>query len=989
MDTVIALVRATLTTVNSDILALLLPAFVALVGILIAGRILGRPLRDTLLRTLQACSRSRYFPAVLGVAAFGLTVYVGRLAIVERIDLEADMSVSAGEIVEVRANDPNLPALRAAIAPNERRIYRFEGIPSRLTYLRIDPTEASSAHITIYAIRIVSAGRELRWFGPGDLRSWRMIHLNASKGPALCLVSTTDDPILDTNLSFSASNSPAWVDSVVDVFRRPHLYTLELMVFFLVFVAAGMTTDRGTVEAALVALVVLLSHTLVLAVRAIPFSPPSVSSSIGYANFVGYPKFQDSIASLPLLLMCAAIAWCAARFVPLAKTAPRPLQPTPEGGRSVWTAHVTGIAVAAVLVVYYLPNLGRALEELQRASYHPVDWDSQNSLLWTFLVSHGYLPFRDFWYPYAGFFSHRLQFPAGNLIAAVEYILTLWFLYTALRMIFQRFRPAAIVLFGLMLIAVIGDEFVGWFRYLLGVDVGLFYVALQALPPAQRRRAQFVFAALVAFAFWYEPVQLIYASAGILVHAALAAWPKQGTALNWQMVRGQVLPALRQRLIPVAGPALIGITPVLLFLAVTRMLPGFIAFHLGLSDQSVYGALPADVGGWTIPTLRFETVYMLLFLTMVLALYGWFRDRLQPDPATVAMLVVCFAGLMTMQKQLVRPHNMQVVQVYPFLAALLYGVRTWQRKTRAQLLVVAVFLGSVAGFAQNSGLPKRLYVSAMVAPGQLAGDLDVLWNRRLETRIAGASACAPSRFSSFLPENSVMQTLRTEYGWTSADKLYVLGDDSIFYILAGQEAPYVANNYNCSPLTEQKHVLAWLQSRRPRFVVWNPAHGAFDTVPHVVRLPLIYQYVVENYRPSKVVGPYHILVSGPPLGEVDARYWAKELGSAIDLGHIPQLARASEYRECPATSQLLCGPVWFVHLPVGNILSGKATATLHSAAGPIQILFDIVPGSGDYVVDLDRLWFRKFLDPGPEPVLSTPGAEFRYERRLRKDGILY
>ena len=178
--------------------------------------------------------------------AFGTVTFLDHLSAATRIDLEADMQVSAGQIIEVYVNDPMLPPYRASILPNERHVYRFEGIPANLKYLRIDPTEAPDSHFSLYSVSIVSAGRILRNFGPADLRLWRTVNMTASdNSAALVAVSTTNDPAMATDLSFVAATSPPWVSYITDLFRRPHFYTLGSILCFLAFLAAGIGTRRA------------------------------------------------------------------------------------------------------------------------------------------------------------------------------------------------------------------------------------------------------------------------------------------------------------------------------------------------------------------------------------------------------------------------------------------------------------------------------------------------------------------------------------------------------------------------------------------------------------------------------------------------------------------------------------------------------------------------------------------------------------------------
>jgi hypothetical protein len=305
-----------------------------------------------------------------------------------------------------------------------------------------------------------------------------------------------------------------------------------------------------------------------------------------------------------------------------------------------------------------------------------------------------------------------------------------------------------------------------------------------------------------------------------------------------------------------------------------------------------------------------------------------------------------------------------------------------------QSIVAALFVGFVIGVVTYRGLAPSLYQPLINAPATLAGDYDVLFHRRDENRLMNGRKFEKARFSSFVQENIVIDTLRSEFGWNAQQQVFVLGDDSAFYMMLGTAVPYVANNYNESPIEEQQHVLHWLHDRQPRFVIWNPSKSSFDLVPHSVRLPGIYQYVVENYHPVKTVAPYQILIANQNQSEDDGLYWRQQLGTHLDLGHIPRLTKATDYRNCPANDLAHCQSVLFVRFP-GSSAPGKVVLSLESQSGPLDVAFDIVAGTRECIVDLDRLWFRKLIGPTPRTTIAVPGAELRQELRLRKNNILY
>jgi hypothetical protein len=975
--------------VPTDPVAWLLPAFILLAFASFLFQVLRRRRGSGRLEGIAAPYLGRaWLLGSVAVAAFLIMVYLGRLSQGVSADLEADMQISDGQTLEAFINDLTASPARVGVSPKTRRVYRFEHIPSTLTFLRFNPTEAVGARISIYSVAIVSEGRVIRRYGPDQLRAWKMSNLVEAPGEAgsLNLVSTSNDPILATSLSLATSNRPAWIRGVASLFQRPHFYSLFFMGSFFLFLLCGVSRIEGALDAALAAAVAAAAWPIALLAARIPVPPTPVSSAVGNVGYTGYPKLHEYLASYALLAVCFGLAWLASRYL-------RPTSPPADAAIRTrlkrvpaWAPALVPAAVFLGLIAYYLPNLRPALDQLSQANFQPVDWDSANAVLWGYLVGQHYLPFRDFWYPYSGFYSGLLAFPVGALIACLQEFLTLLFLYLGLRRCL-RTRGPAVLLFLLFLLPVLLGEFAGWYRYLLGIDLVLFYVAA-ARDRGLDWRKHVPFALLAGFVFFFEPVQVAYAAAGMSVHTALCCRPQPGGKLNLRTILRQASRLIRQRAVCVGVPLLAGALPVVVFLAASGMLPGFIHFHASLGSASLYGALPADVAGWTLPAFHFETIFVIFFVALTLALRAWFRDSQSVDFAAAAALVVGLAGFLAMQKQILRPHNMDVVQVYPYAGVLLCGVSAWPRRTKAQAAVAALFVGSVAGLAVCQGTLRSLYESVKQAPASLAGDLVLLSRMGPEVRSADAGLYDPASFAAFGPENEVVRTLKGEFGWSRGQPVYVLGDDLVFYVLLRQIPPYVANSYNCSPLSEQQRVLEWLRERRPRFVLWNPSKDSFDLVPHVVRLPLIYQYVVENYRPLKVVEPYQILVTKAERPGSDPQYWVQQLGASLDLGSIPRAAQASEYRDCPADPSAACQSVLFVHFSARK-WPGQGLAIIDGPDGSFRVQFDVVPGSHTYIVDLDRLWFRSLIGLRPRVRVPVFGAEARVETRLRKNGVLY
>ena len=917
-------------------------------------------------------------------AGFIGTVYFGGdLGVRLNAVLEADMEITAGQTVGAYLNDTDHPPRQIPVIPNVRNTYRWDSIPASLKYIRIDPSNAA-AKIAIYSISVVSEGHVIRRFTPAELKSWTLYNLVPGDGDPsaynVTSINVSMGDFLATPVSVEVSSRPAWLLYTIEKFRTPRFYSLAILGFFLVFLLAGLSSTDGLIEASCVAAVVILAPFVARLAMKFPASPPAIKLAVGNASYTGYRKFDDHLISWAILAVCVMIAVIAAR---VRGKPSKSLGVSAGESRSVFSL-ITPLVILLVITLLYLPDFRAILEYLKHITYRPIHWDYANFLFWQYLAHRGYLPFRDYWYPYAGFYTGSLPFPAGYLWSAAESIFALWFLFLGLRIAVGK--RAGLAVFVPVLIGVGLNEFAGWYRYGLGVTVIVFYIGLLDLDRFTWRRPLLI-AIVSGFTFFLEPTQLIYAGFGILAHTSIRVLLDAREGPNGSEIRARLAQLVRQRLVFVLMPISAGVFIVLCWLTAKGMLPGFVRFHLSLSDQYAAAAKPADVLGWSLPALRFETMFMLLFFVLVLSLYTLLRDRQWVSQAYAASAAVGFAGLMAMQKNIMRPPILEQVEIYPCIAVLLYTAGAWPRRTRLQTAAIGFFLGVALGVAEYRGVLVHYYRVLANGPSIGLTDWRLMRDRQTDIQAVNASLYAPSRFTGYPQQKAVLEVLQSDFGWKPSEPIFVLGDDQVFYMLTGGSFPYVANNYNGSSLTEQRHILQWVQTENPRFVVWNSSILSFDDVPDPVRVPLLYQFVREHYRFLKTVGPYDILTASAHPADDDADYWIRRLGSKLDLGSVPRLTNASAFHPCPVNRQESCQVIAIVHLKEPH--RGKAVLTVDSVAGPFELPFDVAEGQAVYVFDLDRLWFRRFLRPNTSVRLSIPASESATELRLRDSGTLY
>jgi hypothetical protein len=940
----------------------------------------------TLRRLLWAAVSSDWVVFAAAIPALAGTLWLLKASTQDVVNADIDMKVSGGKVAQLYVNEQWTAPFRAPLVVNARHNYRFSGLPNEISHLRLDPANVADATIVLCGIAIRRGSTLVRRIGADEIKGWTFVEMSqvGEENGCLVLQTSTVSGRLFAATQVSAGGQSAVMARLVTAVRDPHVYSLGFIGAFLLFLLAGLRRKPFLQDAIAVSLMAVAAFPVAWLVMRLPTSPLPVAQAVGMASFQGYPKVNDHLISIALLFCAVGAGWLASRLrVSGEETAC--FGETGGLSRYRWVVHVL---VLLALAGMFQPDLPATFDQLKAQHFTSQDWDMQNSITWRYLIASGQVPFRDFWFPYSGFYLHLRTFPFAHIVSSLYTVTTLWFLYLGLVGLARERLRLSLAVFGLVLVALVLNVFWGWSRYVLALDVVLLY-----LNAAQTKRLRLQTALplglISALAFFYEPAQFFYASAGIVLHVALdLLWPIP-RPFRLRQIAVSMRDLLRERARTVGIPMATGVAAVLVLLAASGMLPGFLAFQLSMGVQSVYGAWPAHADDWALPIVRFKMVFLLFFLLIAVAVRRWTAEGEQRRPALTSLLLLGAAGFIVWQKQLDRPHNWEVVQIYPFILVVLYAVSVWRGRTIPQGLVAGCFMGCTLALAVHQGIAVSLARLVVASPQTAIKNARFLRSGDPGVARATLDLFTPAHLTAFTQENEALRQLTDRYGMTSADRIFVLGDDSLLYVLRNQEPPYMINLYNDSPINEQERTVRWLEQDRPRFVLWDPANATFDFVPNLVRVPLIYRYVVDHYAYVGSSGRFQLLGLLPAGVRPDLAYWRQVLGSTLDLGYVPSISRLSDYPECrpgksPCTDLLevrFNGP----EPPV----PGKATVVVATTGGPMDLQFDKVPGRREYVFNLDRLWFWGFARPAiPQAALEGGGAQVRIERRMQRH-ILY
>ena len=281
--------------------------------------------------------------------------------------------------------------------------------------------------------------------------------------------------------------------------------------------------------------------------------------------------------------------------------------------------------------------------------------------------------------------------------------------------------------------------------------------------------------------------------------------------------------------------------------------------------------------------------------------------------------------------------------------------------------------------------PDQVVESVKDFPSRVAYGVALPFNQD-ELRRARDERFADERFTAYPQELAVAGDLRASAGLSGDSDIFVLGDSQVLYTLLQQRPPWHIVPYNSSPLNDQRRIIEELEEASPSVVVVDRTSQVFDGVPHDVRIPLIFQYVIDNYEFDHAVGPYDILVRRAPDFDKSAQYWSELLGQDIELGSTPNVSSYDDPEPCrPVTDA--CGAFLVVERERTGT-AGTVDVLLEFGGYPIVVQFTSEEASR-YTLPLARTWPWALSSDVQVARSLTDGWRARIVPGLQPDGTLY
>jgi hypothetical protein len=713
----------------------------------------------------------------------------------------------------------------------------------------------------------------------------------------------------------------------------------------------------------------------------------SVRDAVGFASYQGLWKKReqfvfDGAVALAILVPVALLGITRQ----ITRPGPAAYTSVPSGV----SKRLAALMIASPVIVLALASVPNIRLFIGPPPQYAPSWDNNNFVFWMYLIQKFHsVPMRDFFWPYGFQSLYDAALPWGQtamyLTSLSFWIFLAFGSYLALSRFFSRrgLVMRYLVLTGFWLSVTLAGYWSFTIRYGAPLAVVLLFVGVRANDRLFSTR-RLVFALAWVELVLLEPAQAIYASVPIIFLLLVDVFT------NVQRARIAVLGWAGRNFVMLAIPtaAAIGVY------VATGEFHGTVDYYEHLGTVSSQVALPGYVDGWvTNPTSTDSFLLWSVPIGLVLGMTGLLssRDRSRdPSPAVIALALLAF---MIMQKQVLRPSIAPQIWL-PVVFALIFWVLTESRLDPIRhWSTIAAGAGGIAAMILVAGGYHSGWKNLRSGPDRLSNSVEALLHQRAALSATAHEAFVPAAFSRFDAYKPVVRELSQTPSVRRGKPVWILGDDTPITMMLGLRWPYYYNDlYNTSPLRAQEKVLSGLRNSPPGLVAWDFASQAmtFDSVPHVVRVPLLFQWAVGHLVPERIIGTYAILRPRRRGEKVPLAWWRRRIGTAVNLGHIPIVADLPPL-QCVNTKPS-CGSYLVVTIPTTTPIPVAFEYPISVDGLPFSLQFAAAPGVRRYVIPLDRLWFWRPDDTQAVRIVPTGtinNVQVNLVRRLVDPNVLY
>ena len=572
-------------------------------------------------------------------------------------------------------------------------------------------------------------------------------------------------------------------------------------------------------------------------------------------------------------------------------------------------------------------------------------WDSNNAVVWAYMINKGLIPFRDFWYPYS--FSYLFDYlqPWG---AILQFSITAYLvisLYYLLRLVSGNFIliPFLAIIFLIVGFLPINNTiiFPQPERHLFPFVLSLYYFVCSNLFVNKKPAYLFWFSFCICVIF--EPSQIIYAIPAFLIITIIEF--KNCSALI------KIIMEIFARFVPV----ILFIILFLIYLHKINVLSNAMDMYLHMDAITKYLAVPTDIGIRFNNIFKIKSFFLLMpFLLFGIGYFGFLRLDGRGNLIFIAILVVSSIGIMQLYKHSIRQTDWTIFYS-AFLGVLLFSIFIYKKVSYSHF-----FIGGYVGILTSFFLINGPYVTTKERLHSVSKRVNSLLEV-MNYYDANIDNYRNAMFSydktkAFEIENKIIDKIKLSDN--TVPDFFSLTDNQISYIIAKKIPPYHINGLNGSPLFEQKKIINYLMTNKIDYILIDKSKLTFDGFSFIVRLPNLFYFIIQNYYIHEYVDDIAILKIKPPNSDKNINSydsdWANLLGDKINYGYLIAYSKLSVDKLDSCVSD--CTSYMVI-----NTKDFNKNTVISIDINNYKIDFMAIPNKNVYVVNLNNIWFWNIL----------------------------
>jgi hypothetical protein len=637
-------------------------------------------------------------------------------------------------------------------------------------------------------------------------------------------------------------------------------------------------------QSALIILTLVISFATLFLVSRLSFNmlDDDVSNAISHSAFWGPSKKSEFAVFLSMTL-----TFCITCFVgfKLAKNAQIVAgHHTPILDKNLMffyqKKHYTKFLIFTIIInvayIVFYSDINVVPIYLNQEAIHPIDFDSQNIILWQYLFFKNFIPYKDFWFPYAEQIRIMLPTFQGHILSISHKIIILNILNI---LFFRLFNFNFLKVSALYLVWVMFNLFgyISWTeRYYGSIVIYLLFI-FGSIAGVSKYRSFFIGLGLAYFSI-VEPMQMMSAVPPIILSLLLL------NKFKIKYFKGESFKIFFVTVFFIMAYCLI--------LYLKGSLGGYYDFISTIHQTSQYASFPIKFNevifknslDWLILALIFINLFLLIYL---------YTFRNYKNYKFILLMGMNLLTLILYQKNIVRPSIANQIFAIP-LVTFMYGYISFlhnywksvylKKFTYSFFIFVITLVFSQILFKENFAKIMASNISNRIA--YLNINFIDLFNDNLNEDFNNRYFSNISFINSQKSYKILIERFGEKLNQCNSRCLFVLGDEPFIYLAFGKIPPYFVSLFNQSFVSNQVDTIKYLASEKPKYLIINRNFKEFDIVPNLIRSPLIYKYVINNYRFVANESNYDLLEYSGKFESSSMNYWRHLLGSELNYGSL-------------------------------------------------------------------------------------------------------